>query len=412
MWRQSCISAGGSRCSRHCRIHHSVPKQELPLQTALGPALIATKGYAASAVEHTYARARALCQQSGETPGLFSALRGLWVFNEARAEHQTARQLAEQLLTLAQTLQDPMLLIEAHRALGNTLFWLGEFASARTHLEQGMALYDPQQHRSLAFLYGTDPGVVCLSYAAWALGLLGYADQALHKSDEALALAQRMSHFHSLALALTWAIYLHQARGELQAVQERVEALVALAAEQRFPYWLELGTILGGWVLSQQHQAAAGIAQMQQGLAAYRATGAELFRTYWLALLAEAYGTAGQVQEGQQVLEDALALVDKNGERYWEAELYRRKGELLLQSGVRVAERGAEVCFQQALAVARRQQAKTLELRAAVSLCRLWQQQAKCDDARTLLAPIYDWFSEGFDTADLQEAKALLKALT
>ena len=140
-----------------------------------------------------------------------------------------------------------MLLVEAHRALGNTLFWLGEFASARTHLEQGMALYDPQQHRSLAFLYGTDPGVVCLSYTAWALGLLGYADQALQKSDEALALAQRMSHFHSLALALTWAIYLHQARGELQAVQERVEALVTLAAEQRFPYWLALGTILGGW---------------------------------------------------------------------------------------------------------------------------------------------------------------------
>jgi len=274
-----------------------------------------------------------------------------------------------------------------------------------------MALYDPQQHRSLAFLYGTDPGVVCLSYAAWALGLLGYADQALHKSDEALALAQRMSHFHSLALALTWAIYLHQARGELQTVQERVEALVALAAEQRFPYWLALGTILGGWALSQQRQATVGIAQMQQGLDAYRATGAELFRTYWLALLAEAYGTAGQVQKGLQVLDEALVLVDQNGERYWEAELYRRKGELLLQSGGQGAEQEAEVCLQQALAVARRQQAKTLELRAALSLSRLWQQQGKRDDARTLLAPLYDWFTEGLDTADLQDAKALLEAL-
>src|SRR5262244_2953968 len=251
-----------------------------------------------------------------------------------------------------------------------------------------MALYNPQQHRSLAFLYGTDPGVVCLSYTAWALGLLGYADQALQKSDEALALAQRTSHFHSLALALTWAIYLHQARGELQAVQERVEALVSLAAEQRFPYWLELGTILGGWALSQQGQAAAGIAQMHQGLAAYRATGAELFRTYWLALLAEAYGTAGQVQEGLQVLDEALALVDQNGERFWEAELYRRKGELLLQSGVWGAEQEAEVCLQQALAVARRQQAKALELRAALSLSRLWQRQGKRDAARDLLATI------------------------
>jgi predicted ATPase len=386
-------------------------QQELHLQTALGPALIATKGYAASAVEHTYARARALCQQSGETAELFAALRGLWVFNEARAELRTARQLGEQLLTLAHTLQDPMLLVEAHRALGNTLFWLGEFASARTHLEQGMALYDPQQHRSLAFLYGTDPGVVCLSYTAWALGLLGYADQALQKSDEALALAQCMSHFHSLALALTWAVYLHQARGELPAVQERVEALVALAAEQRFPYWLALGTILGGWALSQQQQAAAGIAQMHQGLAAYRATGAELFRTYWLALLAEAYGTAGQVQEALQVLDEALVLVDQNGERFWEAELYRRKGELLLQSGVWGAEQGAEVCLQQALAVARRQQAKALELRAALSLSRLWQQQGKRAEVYPLLAEVYGWFTEGFATADLQEARALLNAL-
>jgi predicted ATPase len=275
-----------------------------------------------------------------------------------------------------------------------------------------MTLYDPQQHRSLAFLYGTDPGVVCLSYTAWTLGLLGYADQALHKSDEALALAQRMSHFHSLALALTWAIYLHQARGELQAVQERVEALVTLAAEQRFPYWLALGTILRGWALSQQHQAAAGIAQMQQGLAAYRATGAELFRIYWLALLAEAYGITGQVQEGLQALDEALALVDQNGERYWEAELYRRKGELLLQSGGQGPEHGAEVCFQQALAVARRQQAKVLELRAALSLSRLWHRQGKHAEVYQLLAEVYGWFTEGFDTADLQEAKALLEALT
>jgi class 3 adenylate cyclase/predicted ATPase len=385
-------------------------QQELRLQTVLGPALIATKGYAASEVERTYARARELCQQSGATPGLFSALRGLWVFNEARAEHQTARQLGAQLLTLAQTLQDPMLLVEAHRALGNTLFWLGEFASARTHLAQGMALYDPQQHHSLAFLYGTDPGVVCLSYTAWALGLLGYADQALQKSEEALALAQQMSHFHSLALALTWAIYLHQARGELQAVQERVETLVALAAQQRFPYWLALGTILEGWTLSQQ-RPAAGIAQMQQGLAAYRATGAELFRTYWLALLAEAYGTAGHVQEGLQVLDEALALVDKNGERYWEAELYRRKGELLLQSRDRDAAPGAAVCLQQALAVARRQQAKALELRAALSLSRLWHQQSKRAEAYRLVAEVYGWFTEGFATADLQEARVLLDKL-
>jgi predicted ATPase len=220
-----------------------------------------------------------------------------------------------------------------------------------------------------------------------------------------------MSHFHSLALALTWAIYLHQARGELHAVQERVEALGALAAEQGFPYWLALGTILEGWALSQQRQAVAGIAQIHQGLAAYRATGAELFRTYWLALLAEAYGTAGQVQEGLLVLEEALALVDTNGERYWEAELYRRKGELLLQSGVWDAAQGAAACFQQALTVARRQHAKALELRAALSLSRLWHHQGKRDAVYQLLATVYGWFTEGFTTADLQDARTLLDAL-
>src|SRR5262249_9539537 len=168
---------------------------------------------------------------------------------------------------------------------------------------------------------------------------------------------------------------------------------------------------VGGWALSQQRQAAAGIAQMHQGLAAYRATGAELFRTYWLALLAEAYGTAGQVQEGLQVLDEALALVDKNGERYWEAELYRRKGELLLRSGDRGAEPGAEGCFQQALAVAHRQQAKALELRAVLSLRRLWQQQGKRSEGYQLLAEVYGWFTEGFATADLQEARTLLDEL-
>jgi len=389
-------------------------QQELHLQTALGPALITTKGYAAAEVEHAYARARELCQQSGETPCLFSALRGLWVFNEARAELRTARGLGEHLLTLAQHLHDPMLLVEAHRALGNTLFWLGELAAARTYLEQGMVLYDAQQHRSLAFLYGTDPMVVCLSYTAWTLGLLGYADQALQRSDEALALAQELSHFHSLALALTWAVYLHQCRGELVAMQERLEALVALAAEQGFPYWLALGTIVGGWALGQQRRAEEGIAQMHRGLAAYRATGAELFRTYWLALLAEVYGSVGQVQEGLRVLDEALAVVDKNGERHWEAELYRLKGELLLQSGVEEF-RGpgvVEDCFRQAITVARRQQARTLELRATMSLSRLWQQQGRREAARQILAEVYGWFTEGFDTADLQAARGLLAALS
>jgi predicted ATPase/DNA-binding winged helix-turn-helix (wHTH) protein len=386
-------------------------QQELNLQLAMGPALVATKGYAAPEVAHTYTQARELCRQMGETPDVFPALRGLWVFHEARAELQVARELAEQLLVLAQSLQDPVHLMEAHRALGNTLFWLGEFAPARRHLEQGIALYDVQQHRALAFLYGTDPAVVCLSYAAWALWLLGYPDRARRRSAEALTLAQELSHFHSLAVALTWAAYLHQSCWDVPMVQERAEALMGLAVEQGFPYWLALGTILRSWALVKQgKQSAEEMARLRQGLTAYRATGAELFRTYWLALLAEAHGTVGQAEEGLCLLREALVVMKKSGEHQWEAELYRLKGELLLQQNVPDAQQ-AESCFCYALDITRRQQAKSLELRAAMSLVRLWQQQEKRPAAYALLAPIYGWFTEGFDTADLQEARALLEAL-
>jgi predicted ATPase len=203
------------------------------------------------------------------------------------------------------------------------------------------------------------------------------------------------------------AAVLHQFRREAQAVQERAEALMTLSTEQGFPYWLAFGTILRGWALTAQGEGAEGIAQINQGLAAHRATGAELHRPHFLSLLAEAYGKVGQPEEGLTVLVEALEIVDNAGERNWEAELYRRKGELLLeQQGQKVGE--AEACFRKALDIARRQQAKSLELRVAMSLSRLWQQQGKQEEAHQLLAEIYGWFTEGFDTADLQEAKALL----
>jgi TOMM system kinase/cyclase fusion protein len=387
-------------------------QHELALQTTLGPALIATKEFGAPEVAQAYSRARELGRQMGETPDLFPVLRGLWVFHEARAELRVARELAEQLLVLAQHLRDPVHLMEAYRALGNTLFWLGEFAPARGHLEQGIALYDFQQHRALAFLYGTDPAVICLSYAAWALWLLGYPDQARRSSAEALTLAQELSHSPSLAVALAWAAYLHQSCREVPMVQERAEALIGLAAEQGFQFWLAAGTIFRDWALVQQgRRSEEEMAQLRQGLAAHRATGAELERTYWLALLAEAHGTVGQAEEGLCLLREALVVVEKSGMHQWEAELYRLTGELLLQQTVPDAQH-AEACFCQALTTARRQEAKSLELRAAMSLSRLWQQQGKCQEAHDLLAPIYGWFTEGFDTADLQEAKALLEELS
>jgi TOMM system kinase/cyclase fusion protein len=385
-------------------------QQELTLHTALGVPLRAIKGLAAPEVGHVYARARELCQQVEETPQLFPVLRGLWEFYELQGELQTARELGEQLLTLAQRVREVELLLVAHNVLGDTLVWLGEFAVAREHLEQGMALYNPQQHRSHAFLYGYDSGVHCLSFAAWALWYLGYPDQALRRIHEALTLAQELSHPFSLAFALAFAAWLHQLRREEQAAQEWAAAAIALSTDQGFPFWVAWGTILRGWALAEQGQRAKGIAQMRQGITAWRATGAELQRPYYLALLAEAYGKAGQAEEGLSVLAEALTAVHKTGERQYEAELYRLTGELLRkQDGS--DEQEAESCLRQAVDVAHQQQAKSLELRAAMSLSRLWQSQGKRAEARELLAPIYGWFTEGFDTADLQEAKALLAEL-
>jgi predicted ATPase/class 3 adenylate cyclase len=385
-------------------------QQELTLHTALSVPLMATKGAAAPEVERTYARARELCQQVGETPQLFPVLYGQWLFYLVRAQLQTARQLSEQLLILAQRAQDTTLLLEAHRALGTSLFYLGELAPARTHLEQAMTLYDPQQHCSLAFHAGQDPGVVCRGFAAWALGLLGYPDQALQRSDDTRVLAQERAHPFTLAYALDFATRIHQLRREGQLTHQWAEALLTLSREQGFTQRLATGTILCGWALAAQGQTAEGIAQMRQGLAAFRATGAELARPYYLALLAEAYEEAGQAEEGLTALAEALAAAHTTGERFCEAELARLTGEsLLAQSAEHHA--AVETWFQQALDIARRQQAKSLELRTAMSLSRLWQRQGKCKEAHDLLAPIFGWFTEGFDTADLQEAQALLEEL-
>jgi TOMM system kinase/cyclase fusion protein len=386
--------------------------QELILQTNLGPALMATKGFGAPEVQHAYDRARELCRQVGETPQLFPVLRGLATFYIVRAESQTANELAEELLRLAQSAQDPAMLVEAYSMLGTTSFYLGEIASARVHLEQGIALYDPQQHRSHAFLeVGTDPGVLCFIYAAHVLWLLGYPDQALTKSHEALTLAQELSHPFSRAYALDFAALLHRLRREEQAAQERAEAAITLSTKQGFPLWLAIGMILRGGTLAEQGQGSEGIAQMREGLAVFQATGAEVGRPYFLTLLAEGYGRGGQAEERLSILDEALAAVQQTGERWCEAELYRLKGELVL---VRFSEDDAEAetCFQQGIAIARRQQAKSLELRAALSLSRLWQRQGKRAEAQQLLAPVYGWFTEGLDTADLQDAKALLDELS
>jgi predicted ATPase/DNA-binding winged helix-turn-helix (wHTH) protein len=384
--------------------------QELVLLVALGPALIVTKGQASADVERVYTRAYDLSQHDSDPPQLFSILRGLWMFYAASGQFQTASELGKQLFAEAQHAHDPVLLLEAHRVLAPTCFFLGELAAAREHAERGMALYVSHQHDTLALHYGQNSGVACLAFAAWALWHLGYPDQALRRSYEALALARRVSHPHSLALAHYFTAAVHQFRREVQAVQTQATAAHALSTTHGFAWYAATSAVQQGWVLAVQGQGEAGLTRMIQGLGDYEITGAALHRTYFGALLAEAQARVGQVRAGLRTLTDAFKAVHNTGERVHEAELYRFKGELLLAR--RDAQDDAEACFLQALTVARGQSATSWELRAAMSLARLWQRQGKRQEARGLLTAVYDRFTEGFGTSDLQEARALLDDLT
>jgi predicted ATPase len=386
-------------------------QRELAVQMTLGMAFKATKGWGAPEVERLYTRARTLCEQVGEPPQLFRVLWGLWSTYNARGHYQTMRAVGEQLLSLAQRLQDPDLLLEAYHALWTSLFSSGELAAARAHQAQGLRLYNPQRHRTHAALYsGHDPGVCCHYRAAPALWLLGYPNQAVASSQAAVALAQQLAHPVSLGLALYWAAIVHHLRREAPLTQAHAEAAMTIATDQGFPHTVAQVLPLRGWALAACGHGEEGLRQLQQGLGTCRATGATRDRPYHLTLLAEAATLGGQTNAGMEALAEALATLPTSAVRWWEAELYRLRGALLLQSAV--AQSGeAEACFQQALDVARRQEAKSLELRAAVSLSRLWRQQGKRAEARALLAPIYTWFTEGFDAADLQDAKTLLEEL-
>jgi predicted ATPase len=433
--QQAVLRSANEEAVRHLTtaldLLHTLPdtperaRQELMLQVALGPLLMATQGFGDLAVERAYARAQELCQQLGDTSQLFLVLvGGCWGYL-VRAQHKKARELAEQILDVALSHQDPALLLEAHCVLGLALFWSGELASAYGHAEEGIALYNPQQHHSLVFLYGNDPGVVCRDYAAFALWLLGYPDQALRALHAASALAQEVAHPHTLAWALIMDAVLFYLRHEYDQVQERADAVTLLSTEQGFPVWSALGALWQGRLLAEQGKEE-GIAQIWQGLAAFEATGTVSSRTQHLATLAEACGKVGRVEDGLAIVVEALTMADKTGERVCEAELYRLKGTLTLQkfqvsgfkfqvenphSAFRNPQLEAEACFLKAINIARQQQAKSWELRASVSLARLWQQQGKHAEAHQMLAEIYHWFTEGFDTKDLQEAKALLDEL-
>jgi predicted ATPase len=386
-------------------------QRALTLHVALGAALQIAKGFAVPEVEHAYTRARELCQQVGETLELAPVLFGLWRFYVTRPRLHTARELGDTLLRLAQRTDDPALAVVAHYALGFTWLCLGALPAAHQHLRDGIARYTPEQRHAPVFRMGQDPGVACREYAAVTLWVLGYPAQALARLHEALTLAHALSHPFSLAWARCRAAFVFQFCRDVPAVYEQAEAAVALSTEQGFPQWAAWGTSLRGWALARQGQGEAGLAQVRQGIAAWRTTGAAAHVPYFCTLLADVCDHLGHPEDGLQALAEAHTLVEQHEERWWEAEVCRLRGVLLLrQPRTPLAE--AEACFQQALDIARRQQAKSLELRAAMSLCRLWQQQGRRPEADDLLAPIYGWFTEGFDTADLQEAKALLAELS
>jgi predicted ATPase len=389
-------------------------RHELALRLALGTSLSVIKGWPDPGVGKAYSRAQHLCQQIGETTQLFPVLWGLWHFHFVRGEPQTARELGEQLLTLAQRHQEPAYFLAAHFMLGGALTALGALEPALTHWEQTFALYDRQQHHALTYLFGADPGVFSLSMASHALWLRGYPDQALMRSRQALELARDLAHPFSLALAHCYAAMLHQFRREPRLVQQQAEAAMSLCTEQGFTYYLAWATLLRGWALTAQSADRANedaMVQLRQGFADLLATGAGIREAYYRALRAEVAWSKGKSAAGQQLLAEAFAAVQRTEERYWEAELYRLQGEWHGQEAERPQREGAEATLFRALGVARSQQAKSLELRAAMSLGRLWLAQGRRDEARTLLVPVCHWFTEGFDTVDWQEAKALLDAL-
>jgi predicted ATPase len=410
-------------------------QHELAVQLALGPALMVTRGFAVPEVADTYARAHQLCEHLDEKPQLFPVLFGLWRSAHVRGQLQTARALGEELVSLANAQSDPVLFVEAHGPLGQTLCIQGEPTLAREHLNRAVAFYKPQQHRPLALRCGYDPGVYASAMEGWVLWVLGYPAQAQRRSDEALAFAQAHAHPFTLALTLATVAILQHMRREGAATLESIQACVVLSTEHGFPYLRALGTVLQGARLALVGQVEEGIAQMRQGLVAFRATGAELFCPYLLALLADACERGGQTAAGLEALAEGLRAAEQREERFYEAELHRLQGELLLRqcalvectpaqrespSGPTDAVGGlgrgpqlleAAACFQRACEIAQRQGAKSLELRATLSLARLWQQQGQRAAAHKLLAPVYSWFTEGFDTPDLQEAKTLLEVL-
>jgi predicted ATPase/DNA-binding SARP family transcriptional activator len=398
---------GRQRTPEH-RLEHA--KQELALQLTLGIAWMGGSGTQAPEVRDAYIRARELCRQTGSTTQLCQVLGELSIHYYVRAEHREARRMAEESLSLAQQAEDPLLVAIGHWYAGIVLFALGEYKEARAHLHQTMSFYDPQRHhRSIVSLRGSDVGVSAMAYDACCLWCLGYPDQALRQSQEALALAHEMNHPFTLADVLWYAgCQVNMLRRDGQALKENAEHLMRLTKGKN-PAWSAAAVCSRGGALAQLGECQEGIRRIREGIAAKQALGTRCYRSVYLCTLAEAQARAGHAEEALTTLGEAFAFVEDTDECHWEAELYRVRGELLLAQG---DGEEAKASFHKAIEVARRQHAKSWELRATVSLCRHWGEQGKREEAHQRLAEIYAWFTEGFDTADLIDARTLLEELS
>ena len=380
--------------------------EALCLHLTLGVPLIATDGYASPNVGRVYLKARELYDQlGGDSPDISEVLWGLWTFHTLSADLETARHIAGEFLSLSERLPYPGLAMRGHWALETTFTHLGNFELALDHFEKALAVYDPKQHRDDSFLYALNPGVAMPCFAAWSLWFTGRTDESLKRVEEALTRARELAEPHGLAHAALFASVLYQMRRDPLMTQYYAEAVIDISREHGLALYGAMATIMQAWTQSKHGGAREAVVQIREGLAALDATGTYLVRPHFLALLAEVLAKLKEIDEALLLLDEALALVDSKGERYYEAELYRLKGELLLKQ----KDARAEDCFTRSLAIAESQNAKTWQLRTALSIARLYRTQGKVSEARDLLAPIYKSFTEGFETDDLRDAAALLQ---
>jgi predicted ATPase len=385
-------------------------QQELDLRVALGGALIAIRGYTAPEVSKTYERARELCGKGIETPRLLPVLTGLYLYQLHSSGPTAAREIADELLRLAERHGDAAAVVAGHRALGTISLFCGNLTSALDHLDRALALYNPAYGVSPVLQGMTDARVASRSFMALVLLWQGHADRALACGEAALAAAYELNHTYTLSHVLYLNCWLHQVRGEAHIVRDRASAMLSLTAEHNYPIWLANAKVLHGWAVAATGAAEAGLAQVRDGIADQRSLGLRLHLPCFLGLLAELLTKAGAWSEALAVLGEALAIVGATGERWFEPELHRLKAEALIASAPGDPA-GAEASLDRALAVAREQGAKFWELRAAITLVRLWRDQGRRREAGDLLAPVYGWFTEGFDTPALQAAKDLLGEL-